>query len=67
MGSYINRRNQPSEEQLQVGTSAVDPDPHGSALRLVSWIRIRIGNADTDLGRRKWPTKKEKTLRNVLV
>jgi hypothetical protein len=62
MGNYINRRNRPSEELLQVGISAADPDPHGSALSLVSWIRIRIGNADPDLGRRKWPTKKEKRL-----
>ncbi len=28
----------------------LDPDPHGSALILVSWIRIRIGNADLDSG-----------------
>jgi hypothetical protein len=25
-----------------------DPNPHGSALILVGWIRIRIGNADPD-------------------
>ncbi len=25
-----------------------DPDPHDSALILLSWIRIRIGNADPD-------------------
>jgi hypothetical protein len=33
--------------------SAVDPDPHGSEfIRLLSWIRISIGNAD--LGALKW-------------
>jgi hypothetical protein len=31
-----------------VGTSVVDPDPHGSALICPSWIRIRIGNVDPD-------------------
>jgi hypothetical protein len=28
----------------------VDPDPHGSALIWLSWIRIRIGNADLNQG-----------------
>ncbi len=30
-----------------------DPDPHGSVLIWLSWIRIRIGNADPDPGARK--------------
>jgi hypothetical protein len=29
-------------------TSVVDLDPHGSALVWLSWIRIRIRNADPD-------------------
>ncbi len=35
--------------------SVVDsgPDPHGSSLIWLSWIRIRIGNADPYLGARK--------------
>ncbi len=31
-------------------TAFLDPDPHGSALNSLSWVRIRIGNADADLG-----------------
>jgi hypothetical protein len=31
-------------------TSVVDPDPDGSALIFLGWIRIRIGNADLDPG-----------------
>jgi len=27
-----------------------DPDPHGSALQLAPWIRIRIGDADSGSG-----------------
>ncbi len=29
-------------------SSVVDPDPYGSALIWLSWIRIRVGNADPD-------------------
>jgi hypothetical protein len=35
-------------------SAAADPDPHGSALIWLSWIRIRIGNADPDPGIRKF-------------
>ncbi len=31
----------------------LDPDPHGSALILLFWIRIRLGNADPDPGAKK--------------
>jgi hypothetical protein len=34
-------------------TRVVDPDPHGSSLTWLSWIRIRNGNADPDPGARK--------------
>jgi hypothetical protein len=36
-------------------SSAVDPDPYGSAMIWLSWIRIRVGNADPgpDPGARK--------------
>jgi hypothetical protein len=30
--------------------SVLDPDQHGSAFIWLSWIRIRIGNADPDSG-----------------
>ena len=30
--------------------SVVDPNPHGSAFIWLSWIRIRMGNADLDPG-----------------
>jgi hypothetical protein len=32
----------------------VDPEPHGSALIWLSWIWIRIGNADPDPGAWKY-------------
>jgi hypothetical protein len=35
-------------------SSVLDPDPHGSALIWLSWIRIRIGNADPDPDRGAW-------------
>jgi hypothetical protein len=41
---------------LQFRISSVmdaDPDPHGSTLIWLSWIRICIGNADPDPGARK--------------
>jgi hypothetical protein len=38
---------------LQHCISVSDPDPHGTALILLSWVRIRIGNADPDKGTRK--------------
>jgi hypothetical protein len=38
------------------GPSVVDPDPDspGSAFIRLSWIRIRIGNADPDPGAWNW-------------
>jgi hypothetical protein len=30
------------ENNFEVLSSVVDPDPHGSALDLVGWVRIRI-------------------------
>jgi hypothetical protein len=36
-------------------------DPHGSALILVVWILVHIGNADPDPGGQKLPTKIEKS------
>jgi hypothetical protein len=33
-------------EYISLQSSVADPDPHGSALIWLSWIRIRIGNAD---------------------
>ncbi len=41
--------------------SAADPDPHGSALIWLSWVRIRIGNADPDPGTRKYNKINRKT------
>jgi hypothetical protein len=35
-------------------TSVVDPDPHGVAFIWLSWIRIRIGNAEPDPGALKF-------------
>jgi hypothetical protein len=35
----------------------VDPDVHRSAVILVAWIRIRIGNGKPDQGGQKGPTK----------
>jgi hypothetical protein len=37
--------------RLRTESSSVDPgpDPHGSALIRLSWIRIRIGNVDLEL------------------
>ncbi len=39
-------------------SSVVDPDPHGSALIGLSWIRIRIGNADLDPDPGAWKLAK---------
>jgi hypothetical protein len=49
---FVNKRkpflNSPEVEN--VTNSVVDPDPHGSTLILVGWIRIgiRIGKTDPD-------------------
>jgi hypothetical protein len=43
-------------------TSVVDPDPHGSALIWLSWICIRIGNADPDSGAWKMEIDKKLSL-----
>jgi hypothetical protein len=38
----------------RIVTNVVEPDPHGSSLILVTWIRIRIGfDADPDPGGQK--------------
>jgi hypothetical protein len=39
----------------------VDKDVHRSAVILVAWIRIRIGNAKPDQGGQKGPTKIEES------
>jgi hypothetical protein len=38
----------------------MDPDPNGSVMIWLSWIRIRLGNADQDPGARKFPFFKDK-------
>jgi len=42
-----------------------DPDPCGSVLKWLPWIRIRIRiwNTDPDPGRSKWCQKRKKILR----
>jgi hypothetical protein len=35
---------------MLLSNHCLDPDPHGSAVILVDWIRIRIENADPDPG-----------------
>jgi hypothetical protein len=35
---------------FSVKSSVSDPDPHWIRIRLASWIRIRIRNADLDPG-----------------
>ena len=40
-----------------------DPDPCGSLLKWLPWIRIRIGNTDPDPGHSKWRPKWGKNLR----
>ncbi len=54
---------------LFLETSVVDPDPHGSALIVVGWIRIRTPNADPDPGPggQKYPTKKEKMKKYIVL
>jgi len=45
--------------------SVSDPDPCGSVLIWLPWIRIRIGNTDPDPdpGQSKWCPKREQSLR----
>ena len=40
--------------------SDVDQDPHGSALRETSWIRIRIDDLDPVPGGKKSPKMRQK-------
>jgi hypothetical protein len=48
--------------------NVVDPDPHGSELIFVGWIRNRFGNADPDPGDKKRPIKIEKVKKfHVLI
>jgi len=42
--------------------SVSDPDPCGSVLKWLPWIRIRIGNTDLDQGQSKWCPKRGKNL-----
>jgi hypothetical protein len=35
-------------QKTKTTTNVVDPDPHGSALIWLSWIRICIGNTDPE-------------------
>jgi len=43
-------------------SSVLDPDPCGSVLKWLPWIRIRIGNTDPDPGQSIW-CPREKDLR----
>ncbi len=40
-------------------SSVLELDPNGSVLVMVSWIRIRIGNADLDPDRGAWKLANE--------
>jgi len=42
--------NCPDTEKISVS----DPDPHGSALKMTPWIRIRIRDADSATGFRSF-------------
>jgi len=42
--------------------SVSDPDPCGSVLKWLPWIRIRIGNTDPDPGQSKWSPKRKTNL-----
>jgi hypothetical protein len=40
----------PGNNQIYISTSVSDPDPCGSVLKRLPWIRIGIGKTDPDLG-----------------
>jgi len=40
-----------------------DPDPCGSVLKWLPWIRIRIGKRDPNPGKSNWFPKREKLVR----
>jgi len=47
----------------ELSTSVSDPDPHGSALKMTPWIRIRIRDVDSGSGSRSFKmTEKWKEL-----
>ncbi len=52
----------PIQTLFSVLISDVDPDPRGSALSWLLWIRIRIGNADPDLDPWAWKLTKIKRI-----
>jgi hypothetical protein len=45
--------------RIRIDFGRLDRDPHGFALILVGSIQIHIGNADSDTGGQKLPTKIE--------